>query len=423
MTYTASSESADAPAQLWQRYLEVRARTEALCQPLATEDYGVQTLPQVSPPKWHLAHTSWFFETFLLKPYLNGYQEFDPAFAHLFNSYYETVGSFHPRPERGLLARPTVDQVYRYRGHVDEHMGRLLARPRHADGVLSRTEIGLHHEQQHQELLLTDIKHIFAYNPLRPVYRELPEAPGAAASVQAVAMQGGIHELGHGGEGFGYDNEFPRHRVYLNDYHLYSRPVTNGEYLEFMDAEGYRRPELWLAEGWNAVQRCGWQAPLYWEQREQGEWWYMTLGGMRPVDPDAPVCHVSFYEAEAYARWAGRRLPTEAEWEVAAARESIAGNLCERGFLQPVPEGEAGGFQQLFGDVWEWTASAYGPYPGFRPAPGALGEYNGKFMSGQMVLRGGSCATPESHLRACYRNFFHPHERWQFSGLRLAEDA
>lgn len=414
-----------AAAELRGRYSTVRGDTEELCRPLEVEDFGIQTMPDVSPPKWHLGHTSWFFETFLLRPYLRDYEPFDPRYAHLFNSYYETVGSFHPRPERGLLSRPTVAEVYRYRHYVDSRMAELLvavAGTETEQDVVFRTVVGLNHEQQHQELLLTDIKHIFAYNPLRPVYRELHEEQGAAPEPESIEIPGGIYEIGHDGDGFAYDNEGPRHRVYLNDYRLHTRPVTNGEYLAFMAERGYERPELWLADGWKSVQSLGWRAPLYWEQRDE-EWWHMTLGGMRPVEPDAPVCHVSFYEADAFARWAGKRLPTEAEWEVAAARQPIEGNLRERDCLQPMPSRQSGPLNQMYGDVWEWTQSAYAPYPGYRPLSGSLGEYNGKFMSSQMVLRGGSCVTPADHIRPTYRNFFYPGDRWQFSGLRLAQDA
>lgn len=427
MSDTADRQAQDAARdELGARYHAVRADSEGLCSPLAIEDFGIQTMPDVSPPKWHLAHTSWFFETFLLQPFLPDYRPFNARFAYLFNSYYETVGTFHPRPERGLLSRPTVDEVYRYRQHVDAHMDMLLeAAGKGADNhehIVFRTEVGLNHEQQHQELLLTDIKHIFAYNPLRPVYRQLSEELGAAPEPGYSEIPGGIHEIGHAGTGFAYDNEGPRHRVYLNDYRIHNRPVTNGEYLDFMADGAYERPELWLADGWKRIHVEGWCAPLYWE-RIDGEWWQMTLGGMRPVDPDAPVCHVSFYESDAFARWAGKRLPSEAEWEVAAARSPIEGNLRERGCLQPMPGRDAGPLHQVYGDVWEWTQSAYGPYPGYRPLSGSLGEYNGKFMSGQMVLRGGSCVTPADHIRAGYRNFFYPGDRWQFSGLRLAEDA
>ncbi|MDQ2695010.1 MAG: ergothioneine biosynthesis protein EgtB, partial [Pseudomonadota bacterium] len=312
---------------------------------------------------------------------------------------------------------------YRYRAHVDAAMTALFNRlgEEHWDSFSSRVILGLHHEQQHQELLLTDIKHILAFNPLRPAYRDLPRPNGRAAPLGWVERPGGVAEIGHDGDGFAFDNETPRHRTYLQPHRLASRPVTNGEYLAFMEDDGYRRPELWLSEGWATVRQNDWQAPLYWE-RIDGRWWQMTLGGMRPVDAEAPVCHVSFYEAAAYARWAGERLPTEAEWEAAAARLPVAGNLADSGWLHPVPAAGDEPLMQMHGDVWEWTASSYAPYPGFRPLAGSLGEYNGKFMCSQMVLRGGSCATPAGHLRPTYRNFFYPKDRWQFSGIRLAGD-
>ncbi|HEY8554350.1 MAG TPA: ergothioneine biosynthesis protein EgtB [Burkholderiales bacterium] len=406
-------------------YREVRSATESLCRPLAVEDYCIQSMPDVSPPKWHLAHTSWFFETFLLKPYVPGYREFHPQYEYLFNSYYQAVGTPYPRPQRGLLSRPTVQEIYRYRAHVDAAMERLFADPPppHAEAIAARTVLGLHHEQQHQELLLTDIKHIFAINPLKPPYAECPEAPRARpAPLGWHAHPGGVVEIGHAGEGFAFDNEAPRHRVYLRPFALASRLVTNGEYLEFMEAGGYERPELWLADGWNEARAQQWRAPLYWERRD-GRWWTYTLGGMRPVREDEPVCHVSYYEADAYARWVGKRLPSEAEWEVVAADLPVTGNFSDRGLLHPTPAAAGAMPAQMYGDVWEWTASDYAPYPGYRPASGALGEYNGKFMCNQRVLRGGSCASPGSHLRPTYRNFFYAGTRWQFSGIRLAADA
>jgi ergothioneine biosynthesis protein EgtB len=379
-------------------------------------------MPDVSPPKWHLAHTSWFFETFLLKPYLKGYREYHPDYVRLFNSYYEQVGEYQPRPQRGLLSRPTVKQIYTYREHVDAAMQQLLTQITHPEWkhIEFRSIIGLNHEQQHQELLLTDIKHIFASNPLRPVYRDLPHAVGSTVDLQWIDQAGGLIEIGADGNTFAYDNERPRHQVFLQPFKLASRPVTNAEYLDFINDGGYTRPELWLSEGWKAIKECRFNAPLYWEQREN-EWWHMTLSGMQLLNPDAPVCHVNYFEADAYANWAGKRLPTEAEWESVAANLPIEGNLRNLGFLQPQP-GQTTGMQQLFGDVWEWTQSAYNPYPGFQSPTGALGEYNGKFMCGQYVLRGGSCVTPADHIRASYRNFFYPGDQWQFSGIRLAED-
>jgi ergothioneine biosynthesis protein EgtB len=440
--------------ELAERYRRVRAQSEHLCEPLAIEDYVLQTVVETSPPKWHLAHVSWFFETFLLTPYLDGYRVFHPSFGYLFNSYYEQVGNgLWPRPERGLLSRPTVAEVYDYRRHVDESMARLVECCPAASWpeVKDRLEIGLNHEQQHQELLVTDIKHNLAYNPMRPAYRaDLEETPAAEPEpLSFLDFEGGIVEIGQADEGagpdtlahesstrangFGYDNERPRHRALLPPFRLADRLVTNAEYLAFVQDGGYRNPALWLADGWAAVQKNNWRAPLYWEPAAEpasassggegiDEWRQMTLGGLRALNPAEPVCHVSYFEAEAFARWAGKRLPTEAEWESVAAEHRVRGNFVEAGRLHPAPAPPGTGVRQLFGDCWEWTASAYLPYPGYRAPEGALGEYNGKFMSGQMVLRGGSCATPQDHARATYRNFFYPAERWQFKGIRLAED-
>ncbi len=416
----------NSPAGLAASYRAVRRQTEALCAPLAVEDYVVQSMPDASPAKWHLAHTSWFFETFLLTPGLPGYRVFSPAYAYLFNSYYNALGERIPRPRRGLLSRPPVEEIYRYRAHVDEHVLDLLegADARRWPGLAPVLTLGLNHEQQHQELILTDLKHLFWCNPLRPVYREQEERnAGGAGPARWISFPGGLGEIGHRGEEFAYDNERPRHPVFLAPFRLASRPVTCGEYRAFMDDGGYRRPELWLSHGWAACCREQWQAPLYWEQ-EAGRWRTFTLAGMRDVCDAEPVCHVSHYEADAFARWSGARLPTEAEWE-AAAGEPRAGNFLEGGELHPAPPAAAPGSpapHQMFGDVWEWTASPYVAYPGYRPAAGALGEYNGKFMVNQMVLRGGSCCTPRSHIRRTYRNFFPPEARWQFSGLRLARD-
>jgi ergothioneine biosynthesis protein EgtB len=408
------------------QYRQVRQRTEALCRPLATEDYCIQTMKDVSPAKWHIAHVSWFFETFLVIPFLPDYKVFHPHFDYLFNSYYETHGKPFPRPQRGLLSRPTVAEVYQYRAQVDDVMARLIVdlNPAHWEAFATRLILGMHHEQQHQELLLTDIKHIFAFNPLRPAYQpKLSNLTQCQASaLEWIGFTGGVKSIGHSGEGFSFDNETPRHDVYVQDYALASRLVSNGEYLEFIEAGGYERPEYWLSDGWYTLRREGWQAPLYWEKME-GRWWLMTLSGMRPLEDHEPVCHVSFYEADAYARWAGKRLPTEAEWELAAAERPSSGNFYESGHLHPAPTRGDRSLNQLYGDVWDWTRRSYAPYPGYRPLAGALGEYNGKFMCSQMVLRGGSCATPESHIRATYRNFFYPGDRWQFSGIRLAEDC
>lgn len=419
---SAEADNSSVARELYADYCAVRKCTEDLCSPLSVEDYGVQSMPDVSPPKWHLAHTAWFFETFLLLPYLRGYSVFHPRFHYLFNSYYETAGKLFPRPQRGLLSRPTVDEVYRYRKHVDAAMEELIRTCQSRD-VIERTVLGINHEQQHQELLLTDVKHNFSINPLRPAYREAAAVPDVAATkLEWLEFRGGLYSLGHGGVGFAYDNEGPRHKVYLEDFALASRPVTNGEYIEFIEAGGYWRPEYWMSEGWAAVNNRGWNAPLYWEEIDS-DWWVMTLSGMQKLDRSAPVCHVSFYEADAYARWAGKRLPGEAEWELVATGCAVNGNMLESDYLEPVPapNGSAAP-SQVFGDVWEWTRSAYGPYPGYRAPEGPIGEYNGKFMSNQMVLRGGSCATPRSHIRATYRNFFYPVDRWQFSGIRLADD-
>ena len=407
-------------------YRRVRAFSEQLCEPLAAEDYVLQTAVEASPPRWHLAHVSWFFETFLLRPFRAGYQVFHPRFEYLFNSYYEQTGTgFWPRPERGLLSRPTVAEIYDYRSHVDTAMAQLIGECAEAlwPQVVQRLHIGLNHEQQHQELLVTDIKQNFAYNPLRPAYRpDLPAAPLAdPAPLRWSPFEGGLFEIGAAQQGFAYDNERPRHRVFVEAFALADRPVTNGEWLEFIADGGYANPALWLSDGWTAVQQGGWRAPLYWEGQGR-DWELMTLAGVRPLNPAEPVSHISYYEADAFATWAGKRLPTEAEWELAAAAQPVTGNLVETAWLHPRPAPQVDGIRQLFGDVWEWTGSAYLPYPGYRPPAGALGEYNGKFMCNQMVLRGGSCATASDHIRASYRNFFYPHERWQFNGLRLAED-
>jgi ergothioneine biosynthesis protein EgtB len=420
--------AAKTPDSLASSFEEVRSLTERLCAPLAVEDYGLQSMPDASPAKWHLAHTSWFFETFVLAENDAAYRPFHPQFGYLFNSYYNSVGAFWPRAQRGLLSRPTVAEVFRYRGHVDAAVRRLL----HDDGACLRRELreriilGLHHEQQHQELLLTDLKHAFAMNPLRPAYRELPKAePATPAPLHWIAYAAGVRWLGHEGDDFAYDNETPRHRVFVAPFRLASRLVTNGEYRAFVEGGGYRRAELWLSDGWVTRRAEDWQAPLYWERRD-GSWSALTLGGPRPVHDADPVCHVSYYEADAFARWAGARLPTEAEWEMAAADCPLTGSFLEGDRLQPhasfPPAGEDRS-GQMFGEAWQWTASPYVAYPGYRPAEGALGEYNGKFMCNQMVLRGGSCATPRSHFRRTYRNFFPPHARWQFTGIRLASDS
>ncbi|HVO24130.1 MAG TPA: ergothioneine biosynthesis protein EgtB [Candidatus Margulisiibacteriota bacterium] len=407
-------------ATLAERYRQVRRTTERLCEPLNAEDCQVQSMDDASPTKWHLAHTSWFFETFVLEPSISGYQPFHPDFRVLFNSYYQSVGAQHPRPRRGLLSRPTLDEVFAYRRHVDTQMLVLLEAEHAVDANV--VELGLQHEQQHQELILTDIKHLLASNPLRPAYRDCPPPPvPESAPLRWQAFDEGVQWIGHEGRGFAFDNEQPRHQVFIEAFELAARLVTCGEFLAFIDDGGYERPDLWLSDGWSTVQGRGWRAPLYWE-RGDGGWQVMTLAGMRPLRVDEPVCHVSLYEADAFARWTGARLPREAEWEIAAGDAVIAGNFVENGWLHPIPAA-SGGLTQLFGDVWEWTQSAYTPYPGYRPPAGALGEYNGKFMCNQLVLRGGSCVTPRDHVRATYRNFFPPDARWQFSGIRLARDG
>ena len=424
----ASPDSAELPNSsleyLRSEYNRIRKASELICEPLETDDFGVQTMPDVSPPKWHLAHTSWFFETFLLKPYLVDYKEFHPDYVRLFNSYYEQVGQYHPRPQRGLLSRPTVAEIYHYRAHVDSGMLRLLENTRLAEdpSIAERIIIGLNHEQQHQELLFTDIKHILGMNPLRPAYREINYPEGIASELEWIRFTGGLKKLGAGPDGFAYDNERPEHDIWQPPFRIASRPVTNGEFVAFIEDGGYWRPELWLSDGWAAIKQGRFSAPLYWENRD-GQWWHYTLSGMKPINPHEPVSHVSYFEADAYASWAGKRLPTEAEWETAAENLSQEGNLRNSGYLHPVaPTTVDKGLSKMYGDVWEWTQSAYAPYPKYQRADGALGEYNGKFMCGQYVLRGGSCVTPSDHIRRTYRNFFYPADQWQFSGFRLAED-
>jgi ergothioneine biosynthesis protein EgtB len=408
------------------RYSSVRGFTEKLCEGLATEDFVVQSMADVSPTKWHLAHTSWFFETFVIRPHLPDYREIDPTYAFLFNSYYVHAGERHCRAQRGYISRPTVAQVFEYRSHVDAAMRKLLEG---ADDELYQTleplvTIGLHHEQQHQELMVTDIKHVFSVNPLRPVFQERDNAAAEdPGSLRWHRYDGGLVWQGHDGDGFAYDNESPRHQVFLQPFELANRLVTNGEYLRFIEDGGYKRPELWLSMGWSTVQENEWSEPFYWEMRD-GEWWIFTLNGMRRLDPHEPVCHLSYFEADAFARWSNARLPSEGEWELAASDLWIAGNFADDAAFHPTaaPAGK-GDLLQMFGDVWEWTRSQYTPYPGYQAPPGALGEYNGKFMCNQFVLRGGSCATPRSHIRPTYRNFFPPDATWQFTGIRLARDV
>ncbi len=400
------------------RFFATRALTESLASPLSAEDQTVQSMPDVSPTKWHRAHTTWFFETFLLATQVDGYQPFHPAYGYLFNSYYEGVGARYPRHDRGLVSRPGIQEIAEYRACVDDAMAAVLDRP--ADTTTTAlVELGIQHEQQHQELLLMDIKHVLSRNPLLPAYDTTCLVPTAPAATPAWReFTGGVAEIGHQGDGFSFDNEGPRHPAYIGPFALAERAVSCGEWLAFIDDDGYHRPELWLSDGWATVQSEGWESPLYWS-RIDGEWHEFTLGGPITVNPGQPVCHVSYYEADAYARWAGHRLPTEAEWEVAAAGRPVDGHFLDQSRLHPTPAGavpETG----PFGDVWQWTSSAYSPYPGFEPAAGAVGEYNGKFMVNQYVLRGGSCVTPPGHLRTTYRNFFPPSARWVFSGLRLA---
>ncbi len=413
------------PAELLrQTYQNVRRFSERIIETLSAEDCIIQSMPDVSPTRWHLAHTTWFFETFVLKGQ-PGYRPRSEQFAVLFNSYYNTIGEQFPRPHRGLLSRPGLNEILDYRRQVDRSMLELLEGQSPLE-VLQIIELGLHHEQQHQELMLTDIKHVFSCNPLFPVYREDPlcsEKPIPRSNTECTYDEG-IYEIGHEGTGFAFDNERPRHRFLLQEFSLGTQLVTNGEYLEFMEDDGYVRPELWLSLGWNHVAEHRWRAPLYWKEIE-GEWFHFTLAGLRPVEPQFPVCHVSYFEAEAFARWAGRRLPTEFEWEAAATEQAIEGHFAD-GLMNagqavhPCPVSRSGPLENVFGNVWEWTASQYTGFPGYQPPAGAIGEYNGKFMCNQFVLRGGSCATPSGHVRSTYRNFFPPEARWQFTGIRLA---
>lgn len=449
---------------LCDRFRRVRAVSDWLAEGLEVEDFVVQSMPDVSPMRWHLAHTTWFFETFLLKPFANVTTSNYDDFQYLFNSYYNQIGEQFPRPRRGLVTRPTVREVFEYRREVDDAMQTWLEQG--GDSIQPSQqhllEVGLNHEQQHQELMLTDLKHVFSCNPLYPVYRRSGNEDRASGLLARVDNElnwldfaGGVREIGHGGQTFAFDNESPRHEVLLTPFRLSSRLVTVGEFLEFIEDGGYQRPELWLSLGWHTVQQEGWKAPLYWEQRD-GDWHQFTLLGLQPVNTLEPVCHVSFFEADAYARWTGARLATEAEWEVAS--QSVVDHLVELASASDAPSRDFGGFafqardgnfveceywhpqppevfvgnegvrlaglpEQMFGDTWEWTASPYLGYPGYRPPDGAIGEYNGKFMCNQYVLRGGSCATSASHLRTTYRNFFPPEARWQFTGIRLAQDA
>jgi ergothioneine biosynthesis protein EgtB len=428
-----SREDVSLVKELLARFHEVRDFTAKLSQNLAPEDCVVQSMPEVSPTKWHLAHTTWFFETFILKKFVPGYRDAVPEYAYLFNSYYNAAGAMHRRDLRGLISRPTVEQTQEYRASIDSDIDELIAT---ADEKLCHEIepiliLGIHHEQQHQELLITDIKHVFAQNPLFPVFRERGPRPASAfdhattsRSMQFVESDEATIDIGHDGHGFAYDNESPRHRSLVLAFELANRLITNAEYLEFINDNGYSRSEFWLSLGWTTVNEQNWRAPLYWIERN-GDWWSFTLSGLRKVDPNEPVTHISYFEADAYANWAGARLPTEFEWERAAAKIDIKGNFVESERLHPAPLGEPAtgrSLAQMFGDVWEWTRSSYSPYPGYRAEPGALGEYNGKFMCNQYVLRGGSCATSQAHIRKTYRNFFQPDKRWQFTGIRLARD-
>jgi len=426
---TPQTVSADLPTRssIEARLLETRRLSLELAEPLSAEDMTVQAMDDASPTKWHLAHVTWFFETFILSKHLPGYQAFDDTFNYCFNSYYESQGPRQPRPKRGLLTRPSSERVLAYRAHVDAGLAKLFAKGVSPSSQIARlVEVGINHEQQHQELLLTDILALFAANPLHPAYRPKPPAAAsdAAEPLRWLEFAGGIVKIGHDGKGFAWDNELPQHEALIHPFALADRLVSNGEWLKFIADGGYRTASLWLADGWALLNREGWQAPLYWQARD-GRWLAMSLRGLNPIEPAAPVAHVSYYEADAYARWAGKRLPSEFEWELAAQRLPVVGNTLASKALRPLPaEGHAGEGTpcQMFGDVWEWTQSAYLPYPGYRPLAGALGEYNGKFMVSQQVLRGGSCATPAGHSRASYRNFFYPHQRWQFMGLRLASE-
>ena len=413
--------------ELLRRYLHVRGFSKEICKTLEPEDCVIQSMPEASPTKWHLAHTSWFFEQFVLKQFFPDYQSLHPQYGFLFNSYYNAVGPFFSRPHRGLLSRPTVKEVFHYRADIDLLVSDLIESA--DEQLLAKLDpivtLGLHHEQQHQELMLTDIKSVFWLNPLRPAFRarDITHAELVPAT-HWIPFEEGVYEVGHQGPGFCYDNEGPRHRVFIQQFELASRLVTNAEFLAFMEDGGYRRSELWLSLGWNTVKERGWEAPLYWEKRD-GKWHSMTMAGMGELVPEEPVCHVSMFEADAFARWSGARLPVEEEWEMASAGLPLKGNFVESEIFHVAPlasAASAAGLAQMFGDVWEWTRSSYSPYPGYSAVAGALGEYNGKFMCNQYVLRGGSCATSQSHMRHTYRNFFPPDTRWQFNGIRLAKD-
>lgn len=415
--------------QLIEKYLIARHQTVKLCEPLAIEDYVIQSIEDVSPPKWHLAHTTWFYETFILLKEIPGYQPFHPLFHYLFNSYYHRIGTPYPRARRGMLARPTVATIHSYRNYIDEKITALIheASENNFLELEKLIILGIHHEQQHQELLLMDIKHNFSCDPDFPSYSSavLQNKSRLLKPINFIVIDDNNTEIGYNGNDFCFDNELPRHQQLLKSYSIANRLVTNGEYLEFILAGGYTQPDWWLADGWDTVIKNQWQAPLYWQQL-YNNWYLFTLNGLQELDPTEPVAHVSYYEADAYARWCGCRLPTEIEWEHCITAHAIfpqQGNFLESYNFHPkIYHQDDNHFSQLFGDVWEWTASAYGPYPGYKSPSGALGEYNGKFMSNQFVLRGGSCVTPRAHIRTSYRNFFQPDKRWQFSGIRLAND-
>jgi len=408
------------PTTLARHFAQVRAASLALAAPLAAEDQVIQSMPDASPTKWHLAHTTWFFESFVLEQNVPDYTPHHPGFAYLFNSYYNTKGQMHRRPLRGLLSRPTVDELRAYRDDIDAHMLRLIEQRGDEPQLAALIVLGLNHEQQHQELIVTDIKHALAQNPLQPAYREpIADAPTTLHPLEFVAQPDGILPIGHAGDDFAFDNETPQHQVLIRPHALANRPITNGEYKAFVADDGYTRADLWLSDGWSTLNERHWQRPLYWHESLDTSF---TLAGPQPLDDDAPVCHVSFYEADAFARWAGARLASEAELERAALNADLGDDWVDNGRFHPSRSTGDAPLQHLYGGVWDWTHSPYSAYPGFTPLAGSLGEYNGKFMCNQVVLRGGSCATPRSHIRATYRNFFYPHSRWQFTGIRLAKD-
>ncbi|MBI3308546.1 MAG: ergothioneine biosynthesis protein EgtB [Candidatus Melainabacteria bacterium] len=412
---------------LFDKYTSIRNKTEWLCAPLQTEDFVIQTIEDVSPPKWHLGHTSWFFETFILNRFDLKYKPYNEKYSFIFNSYYETVGSRVERPKRGLLNRPTVEEIYDYRKYVDKAVLNLIENfnGHYANDFMSLIILGLNHEEQHQELILTDIKHIFASNLFKPVYLPLKtdvQISDKTKAAKFIKYQGGLINIGNEGHNFSFDNESPCHKVYINDFEVQNRLVTNGEFLDFINDSGYKDHRFWLSDGWDKICKENWTSPLYWE-KYGNEWFIMTLSGLQKLVMSEPVCHVSYFEADAYAKWSGKRLPTEYEWEyVASSTNDISGNFMGNEMFHPLPSTGKSKVNQLYGDAWEWTRSAYLPYPGYKQPKGAIGEYNGKFMSNQMVLRGGSCATPKNHIRSTYRNFLQCDKRWQFSGFRLAND-